>query len=51
MAECMGFFRPEWGGDGNVGTAKRKFRWLFSIQNITLDNNTALPCLKAARLK
>lgn len=51
MAECMGFFRPEWGGDGNVGTAKRRFRWLFNIENITLGDNTALPCLKASRPK
>lgn len=51
MAECMGFGRPEWGGDGSVGTAKRKFRWLFGIENITLGNDTALPCMKAARPK
>ena len=49
--EPMGFFRPEWGNTGNVGTAKRKFRWLFNIPNITLGNNNALPCLKAARPK
>jgi len=47
----MGFFRPEWGGDGNVGLAKRKFRWLFNIENITMGNDTALPCLKASRPK
>jgi hypothetical protein len=51
MAEYMGFFRPEWGNTGNVGTAKRKFRWLFGIKNITLGNDTALPCIKAARPK
>jgi hypothetical protein len=55
MADCkgepMGFFRPEWGGTGDAGTAKRKFRWLFDIENITLGNDTALPCIKAARPK
>lgn len=49
--EPMGFFRPEWGGTGNAGTVKRKFRWLFDIENITLGNDTALPCIKAARPK
>ena len=47
----MGFFRPEWGNTGNAGTAKRKFRWLFNIENITLGNDTALPCMKASRPK
>jgi len=47
----MGFFRPEWGGTGSVGTIKRKFRWLFNIENITLGNNAALPCFKASRPK
>lgn len=47
----MGFYRPEWGGTGSVGALKRKFRWLFNIENITLDNNEALPCYKAARPK
>lgn len=53
MAECMGFFRPEWGMTGGPGTAKRKFRWLFNIENITsgaVDANP-LPCIKAARPK
>lgn len=51
MAECMGFGRPEWGGTGSVGTLKRKFRWLFNIENITLGTNEALPCFKAGRPK
>lgn len=45
----MGFIRPEWGG--GAGTLKRKFRWLFNIENITVGNTQALPCLKAGRPK
>ena len=48
--EPMGFYRPEWGGN-NGSSLKRKFRWLFNIENITLGNSEALPCLKAARPK
>lgn len=47
----MGFIRPEWGGTGSTGSLKRKFRWLFNIQNISLGNNDALPCSKAGRPK
>ena len=51
MPECMGFFRPEWGGTGTTGNLKRKFRWLFLIENITTGNTEALPCWKASRPK
>lgn len=46
----MGFIRPEW-GNGNFPTFKRRFRWLFNIENITLGTNDALPCVKASRPK
>ena len=53
MAVCdfepMGFNRVEW-NFGNA-TLKRKFRWLFKIENITLGNTEALPCVKASRPK
>lgn len=47
----MGFYRPEWGGDGTTGSLKRKFRWFFSIENITGDTTSALPCIRASRPK
>jgi hypothetical protein len=53
--EAMSFYRPEWGSDGvtlNFGL-KRKFNWLFDIQNITDGDvgSNPLPCVKASRPK
>lgn len=51
----MNFYREEWGNDGTstdfTFTLKRKFRWLFKIENMTTGNIDALPCMKAARPK
>lgn len=55
MAECMGFYRPEWGSDGTTLNflLKQKSRWLFQIQNITsgIVESAPLPCVKASRPK
>jgi hypothetical protein len=50
----MSFANPEWGFDGvtfKFPVMKTKFRWYFSIQNITGDSTQALPCIKASRPK
>jgi hypothetical protein len=46
----MGFSSSVWGGDFSQTVLKRKFRWLFNIENIT-TGNSGLPCLKASRPK
>ena len=53
----MSFCKPEWGdSSGTIGQVKRKFRWLFNIDNITTTTDTSgdaqpLPCMKVARPK
>lgn len=59
MAECqgqpMGFYRAEWGSDGNSlnFNPKQRGRWLFQIQNITTGDvgSDPLPCIRASRPK
>lgn len=53
----MSFLHPEWGYDSTAidpvisPVMKRKFRWFFSIENITSKSTRALPCIRAARPK
>ncbi len=45
----MGFYRPEWAN--GTASLKQKYRWFFGIENITGDDDSALPCIRAARPK